>query len=90
MPAWDLPEKEVWQIVAFLRHLPPTVAPGANNAAQSVSTLGAHYVGSAACQSCHKEIYDRWRKTRMANVVRDPREHPDAFIPDMSGGSILH
>ena len=26
----------------------------------------------------------RWAKTRMANVVRDPREHPDAVIPDFS------
>src|ERR1700690_2798924 len=33
MPAWDLPENEIWQIVAFLRHLPPTAAPGADNGA---------------------------------------------------------
>src|ERR1700722_7785871 len=33
MPAWDLPENEIWQIVAFLRHLPPTAAPGAGNGA---------------------------------------------------------
>ena len=26
-------------------------------------------------------IYERWKKTPMANVVRDPREHPDAIIP---------
>ena len=84
MPAWDLPEKEVWQIAVFLRHLPPTAAPGSNNGAPTSPAIAAHYVGSAACQSCHKEIYDRWRKTRMANVVRDPREYPDAFIPDMS------
>ena len=45
---------------------------------------GAHYVGSAACESCHKEIYARWKQTRMANVVRDPHEHPDAVIPDFS------
>jgi predicted CXXCH cytochrome family protein len=42
------------------------------------------YVGSAACQKCHGAIYERWSKTRMANVVRDPREHPDAIIPDLS------
>ena len=29
-------------------------------------------------------LYARWSKTRMANVVRDPRQHPDAFIPDFS------
>jgi predicted CXXCH cytochrome family protein len=84
MPAWDLPENEIWQIVAFLRHMPPTAAPGSANGATPAPAIEAHYVGSAACESCHQEIYDRWRKTRMANVVRDPREHPDAFIPDFS------
>jgi len=29
-------------------------------------------------------IYARWSKTRMANVVRDPKTHPDAIIPDLS------
>jgi predicted CXXCH cytochrome family protein len=43
-----------------------------------------HYVGSAACKPCHGEIYDRWKTTLMANVVRDPREHPEAVIPDFS------
>jgi predicted CXXCH cytochrome family protein len=42
------------------------------------------YVGSAKCQTCHAEVYGRWSKTRMANVVRDPRQHPDAIIPDLS------
>ena len=84
MPAWDLPDQEIWQIVAFLRHLPPTAAPGSANGATPAHAIEAHYVGSAACESCHQEIYDRWRKTRMANVVRDPREHPDAIIPDFS------
>jgi predicted CXXCH cytochrome family protein len=87
MPAWNLPDQEIWRIVAFLRHLPPTAALGSvDKATAPVAPVaaGARYVGSAACESCHKEIYDRWRKTRMANVVRDPREHPDAFIPDFS------
>jgi predicted CXXCH cytochrome family protein len=42
------------------------------------------YVGSAACSVCHTQTYTRWKNTRMANVVRDPREHPDAIIPDLS------
>src|SRR5882724_4140214 len=42
------------------------------------------YAGSAACKTCHPALYQRWTKTRMANVVRDPREHPDAIIPDLS------
>ncbi len=40
--------------------------------------------GLRACQSCHAEIYARWQKTPMANVVRDPREHPEAIIPDLA------
>jgi predicted CXXCH cytochrome family protein len=42
------------------------------------------YVGSAACRQCHAEIYARWKKTRMANVVRDPKEYPDAITPDLT------
>jgi len=42
------------------------------------------FVGSKACERCHADIYGRWTKTRMANVVRDPKQHPDAFLPDFS------
>src|SRR6476659_2241698 len=42
------------------------------------------YVGSSECRVCHTAVYDRWKKTRMANVVRDPKEHPDAIIPDLT------
>jgi predicted CXXCH cytochrome family protein len=42
------------------------------------------YAGSAACKSCHSEIYARWEKTPMANVVRDPKQHPEAILPDLS------
>src|SRR5579862_2521335 len=44
----------------------------------------AQYVGSAACKTCHAAIYQRWSKTRMANVVTDPKLHPEAIIPDLS------
>jgi len=44
----------------------------------------AQYVGSGACQNCHADTYARWSRTRMANVVRDPRVHPDAIIPDLT------
>jgi len=43
-----------------------------------------HYVGSQACKSCHLSIYKRWKNTRMANVVQDPRSHPQAFLCDFS------
>src|SRR5690242_13124889 len=44
----------------------------------------ATYTGSAACKTCHAQTYERWSHTRMANIVRDPREHPDAILPDLS------
>jgi predicted CXXCH cytochrome family protein len=42
------------------------------------------YAGSASCKTCHAAIYDRWAKTPMANVVRDPAQHSDAILPDLS------
>jgi len=45
---------------------------------------GAVFVGSASCRSCHQKEYDGWKQTRMANVVRDPREHPDAVLGDFT------
>jgi predicted CXXCH cytochrome family protein len=84
MPAWSFPDRQVWQLVTYLRHLPATAGPTPDNlsAQQSAAVNGAHYVGSKACQSCHQEVYARWSKTAMANVVRDPKIHPDAFAAD--------
>ncbi len=42
------------------------------------------YAGSEACKTCHAALYARWSKTLMANVVRDPKTHPEAIIPDLS------
>jgi hypothetical protein len=42
------------------------------------------YVGSTACKTCHPQIYERWKKTRMANVVVDPKEHPEVILADFS------
>jgi predicted CXXCH cytochrome family protein len=50
----------------------------------AVALAAPTYVGSNTCKNCHARIYERWRKTPMANVVRDPREFPDAIIPDLS------
>jgi predicted CXXCH cytochrome family protein len=58
-------------------------------AASPSTNSPAHYVGSAACKSCHTALYESWRQTRMANVVRDPHEHPDAIIPDLSKSNSL-
>ena len=42
------------------------------------------YAGSQSCRRCHAATYERWTKTRMANVVTDPRVRPDVVLPDFS------
>src|ERR1700741_4343046 len=42
----------------------------------------AHFVGSNACQKCHAEQFNGWKQTPRANVVRDPRSHPEAVLGD--------
>ncbi len=86
MPAWELPDRKLWQVSAYLRTLPTvaTLGPPSSAGAATASTAAAHYVGSAACRSCHSDIYARWTKTLMANVVQDPHAHPQAIIPDLS------
>jgi predicted CXXCH cytochrome family protein len=86
MPAWNFPDAQVWQLVAYLRNLAIVASPKGEDIAkqQEGAVLAAHYVGSKTCASCHQEIYARWQKTAMANVVRDPKTHPDAIIPDLS------
>jgi predicted CXXCH cytochrome family protein len=84
MPAWDLPDRQIWQLVAYIRNLPMVAARDPQDVAgqQAASVLAAHYVGSKACQSCHQDVYARWQKTTMANVLRDPKVHPDAIAAD--------
>ena len=81
MPGWQFSDKQTWQLVSYVRNL-PTVA--SLPPVESPHGTRAHFVGSTACVSCHRDIYDRWKSTLMANVVRDPRQHPDAIIPDLS------
>jgi predicted CXXCH cytochrome family protein len=84
MPAWGLPDRQIWQLVTYIRNLPKVaqLTPEAMQVAEG--SAQRRYVGSATCKSCHESVYASWSKTRMANVVRDPREHPDAIIPDFS------
>jgi len=42
------------------------------------------FVGSKQCQRCHTDLYASWQKTRMANIVRDPRLHPEAVLGDFT------
>src|SRR5262249_25560975 len=66
--------------IAMSGHTRPAVAttPG------QVPAPGPTYVGSGTCADCHFPIYERWAKTRMANVVTDPRIRPQVVLPDFS------
>src|SRR5579864_4697252 len=61
-------------------------APPAQPAAQAQPP--GTYIGSRACQPCHAEIYTRWQKTPMANVVSAPHGHPEAIIPDLATNTV--
>jgi predicted CXXCH cytochrome family protein len=41
-------------------------------------------VGSAACRDCHEAIYDRWSRTRMANILVDVNDRPEVVVGDFS------
>ncbi|HTA88694.1 MAG TPA: c-type cytochrome [Polyangiaceae bacterium] len=86
MPGWQLTDQQTWQLVLFIRNLPTTAVPesGAKSERAAAAAARRLFVGSASCKACHGDIYARWSKTAMANVVRDPREHADAIIPDLS------
>jgi predicted CXXCH cytochrome family protein len=86
MPAWGRPHQELndasWKVVLFIRSLRPHAAEEIAQSARPATS--ARYLGSPSCERCHAQIYARWKKTPMANVVRDRRQHPDAIIPDLS------
>jgi predicted CXXCH cytochrome family protein len=87
MPAWSNPhiaqdDTDAWKLVLFVRDI-AALTPQ-EQSQQATTAKSARYVGSAACQKCHAEIYEHWQKTPMANVVRDPREHPEAILPDLA------
>jgi predicted CXXCH cytochrome family protein len=87
MPAMHSEQpSESWKLVAFIRSLRPATPHEAVIQEHVVST--AHYVGSESCQKCHAAIFDRWKMTPMANIVRDPRSHPHAIIPDLGTNNI--
>jgi len=75
-----------WKIVLFVRSISQLTPQ--QKAEQQATATAAHYVGSAACEKCHAQIYEHWKKTPMANVVRDPREHPDAIIPNLATNTV--
>ena len=65
------------RLLAFAALLLTALANGQTPAANT-------YTGSQACATCHTATFERWKKTRMANVVQDPKVHPEAILPDLS------
>jgi predicted CXXCH cytochrome family protein len=44
----------------------------------------AKFIGSASCERCHEREFKGWKDTPMANVVRDPKTHPEAVLGDFT------
>src|SRR3984893_14925452 len=90
MPGWANPHDEQgddsWKLVLFIRSLRQST--NQEQQQQLAAASSAHYVGSKACEKCHAQLYESWRKTPMANVVRDPREFPNAITPDLSTNTV--
>ncbi len=42
----------------------------------------AQFVGSESCKPCHQKVYYGWKNSRMANVLQDPKVHPEAVVGD--------
>jgi len=86
MPAWGNPhveqDEDSWKLVLVIRDLRQLTTE--EKTQQASTAKAARYVGSQACEKCHEQVYEHWKKTPMANVVRDPHEHPEAIIPDLS------
>jgi predicted CXXCH cytochrome family protein len=79
-------DRDSWALVSYVRNMHSATDREAR--LQQTVSNSAHYVGSHSCQSCHRTIYEHWKKTPMANVVRDPHERPDAIIPDLKTNDI--
>lgn len=75
-----------WKLTAYIRSL--RSSSNEEIAKRSHEMSGARYTGSEACEKCHQAIYRRWKRTPMANVVLDPRQHPDAIIPDLKTNKV--
>jgi predicted CXXCH cytochrome family protein len=91
MAAWANPHQssDGWKLVLFIRSLrTPGGEPKTLETARAAAP-SAHYVGSKACETCHEDEYQRWRKTPMANIVREPADAVPSLFPDLSTNTIF-
>jgi predicted CXXCH cytochrome family protein len=56
--------------------------PGFAQAVAETPKHEPHFVGSESCKGCHARQYNGWKETRMANILRDPKAHPEAVLGD--------
>ena len=56
----------------------------AQSTPQDASRPVAKYTGSESCKPCHVAAYEGWKKSRMANILLDPRAHPEAVVGDFA------
>ena len=78
--------EDVWAVVSYVRTLRTPTEKDTKLLKEAAAN--GHYVGSQSCAKCHASIYERWKKTPMANVVRDPRQHPDAILGDLNTNDV--
>ncbi len=46
--------------------------------------VAKRFIGSRECAKCHAGVYERWKKTRMANILQDAKAHPEVILGDFS------
>lgn len=90
MPAMDnvhrASKEDGWKLVLVVRSMKSLSAQERSEQERAIAS--AHYVGSQACEQCHESIYQRWKKTPMANVVRNPQTDPHAFLADIKTNTV--
>jgi len=64
-----------WVLVAGCRSPAASVLPGLAQPKETRSNiLRGDYVGSAACATCHADIYAKWSASPMRKMTRDPAQ----------------
>ena len=74
----------VWLLAFLVGLAPPFHLPiqGFGQGAAETPKHEPHFVGSESCKACHARQYNGWKETRMANILRDPKVHPEAVQGD--------
>jgi predicted CXXCH cytochrome family protein len=74
----------VWLLSVLVGLAPPFHLPtqGFGQAAAETPKHEPYFVGSESCKGCHARQYNGWKETRMANILRDPKVHPETELGD--------